>query len=95
MFFKNEKKKPTEFENLLEQNKKKEKMKKENVDVKWVVRIVVISFIISFCLSFVANVTIPNFNIVLGCIITLLFIFIGIVFDIIGVYLELLELLLE
>ena len=85
MFFKKDKKKLTEFENLLEQNKKKEKIKKEKVDIKWIATIVIVSFVISFCLSFIANITIPNLNFIFGCIITLLFIIIGIIFDIVGV----------
>ena len=78
-------KKPSEFKNLLEQNKKKEKIKKEKVDVKWIITIVLIAFVISFSLSFVANSTIPNLSLIFGIIITLLFIFIGILFDIVGV----------
>ena len=78
-------KKVSELKNLLEQNKKKEKIKKEKVDVKWIITIVIIAFIISFGLSFVANSTIPNLSLIFGVIITLLFIFIGILFDIVGV----------
>lgn len=40
---------------------------------------------ISFSLSFVSQMTIPNLNIWIGILITLLFIVIGIIFDIIGV----------
>lgn len=78
-------KKVSELRNLLEQNKKKEKIKKEKVDVKWIITIVLIAFIISFGLSFIANSTIPNLSLIFGIIITLLFIFIGILFDIVGV----------
>ncbi|MBQ3298158.1 MAG: hypothetical protein IJG97_05140 [Bacilli bacterium] len=60
-------------------------MKKEKVNVKWIITIIVVSFIISFCLSFIANSTIPNLSLLLGIIITLIFIMIGILFDIIGV----------
>ncbi len=79
------KKKPSEFDNLVAETKKKEKIKKENVDFKWIITIIIVSFVISFCLSFIANITIPNFNFYLGCLITLIFIFIGIIFDIVGV----------
>ena len=85
MFFKKKNKKPSEFENLVEQSKKKEKIKKETVNYKWIFTIVVLSFVISFCLSFIANITIPNLTFVFGCLITFLFIIIGIIFDIIGV----------
>ena len=83
MFFK--KNKNTEFKNLLVQTEKKEKIKKEQVDIKWIIRIVIITFVISFSLSFVSQMTIPNLSIFWGILITLLFIFIGIIFDIIGV----------
>lgn len=78
-------KKENEFKNLVEETKKKEKIKKERVNVKWIITIVVISFVISFCLSFIANSTIPNLSLVLGIVVTFIFILIGILFDIIGV----------
>ncbi len=79
------KKRENEFKSLVEETKKKEKIKKEKVNVKWIITIIVVSFIISFCLSFIANSTIPNLSLLLGIIITLIFIMIGILFDIIGV----------
>ncbi|MDO5393427.1 MAG: hypothetical protein Q4F33_02400 [Mycoplasmatota bacterium] len=79
------KKKNEELENLIVQTRRKEKVKKEHVDVKWIVKIVVMAFVISFSLSFVSQMTIPNLNIWIGILITLLFIVIGIIFDIIGV----------
>ena len=79
------KKKESELKNLVEETKKKEKIKKEKVDKKWIFLIIGITFIISFCLSFVANSLIPNLSLVFGIIITLIFIGIGILFDIIGV----------
>ena len=79
------KQKTSELKNLVEETKKKEKTKKETVNTKWIITIVITSFIISFCLSFIANTTIPNLSLIFGIIITLIFIFIGIIFDIIGV----------
>lgn len=78
-------KKASEFKNLLEVTKKKEKIKRETVNWKWIRTILIMSFTISFGLSFVAQSTIPNLNLFLGIIVTLLFIFIGILFDIVGV----------
>ncbi len=75
----------SELENLVEQTKKKEKIKKEKVNWKWIFTIVGIAFLISFSLSFIANSLIPNLSLILGIILTLLFILIGILFDIIGV----------
>ncbi len=77
--------KKTELKQLVEETKKKERIKKEKVDIKWLITIVIVTFIISFGLSFVANSTIPNLSLIFGIIITLLFIVIGIIFDIIGV----------
>lgn len=74
-----------ELENLKVQTRRKEKIKKELVDVNWIMKIVIISFSISFVLSFISEVTVPNFNLVLGISVTLIFIAIGILFDIIGV----------
>jgi len=75
----------SELKNLIEVTKKREKIKKEQVDWKWIVTILIISFIISFGMSFISEMTIPNFHLWLGIVITLLFILIGILFDIIGV----------
>ena len=78
-------KKQSELKNLVEQTKRKEKAKKEKVDIKWIISIVITTFIISFLLSLLANTTIPNLSLIFGIIITLLFIFVGIIFDIVGV----------
>ena len=82
MFFK---KKNSELENLVVQTKRKEKIKKEHVNVKWIIVIVSVAFVISFILSFVAQVAIPNLSLFFGILVTLLFVVIGILFDIIGV----------
>lgn len=79
------KKEVNEFENLVEQTKKKEKIKKEAVDFRWIGIILIVSFVISFLLSWIANITIPNLSLLLGILVTLLFIGIGVCFDIIGV----------
>ncbi len=74
-----------ELKNLVEQTKKKEKIKKEKVDKKWILIIVTTTFIISFLLSLVANMVIPNLSLVFGIILTLMFIAVGVLFDIVGV----------
>ena len=79
------KKEKSELDNLVEQTRKKEKVKKETVDVQWIIIILVISFVISFLLSWVANITIPNLSLLLGILVTLFFIIVNICFDIIGV----------
>lgn len=82
MFKKN---KNNELENLIVQTKKKEKVKKESVDIKWIATVTITAFTISFGLSFVSEMTIPNLSLVLGIIVTLLFVLLGILFDIVGV----------
>ena len=80
-----QKKDKSEFSNLLEQTKKREKVKKEQVNWKWIITIVCVSFLISFFFSFISQISIPNLSLWLGILITLFFIAFGILFDIIGV----------
>lgn len=61
------------------------KKKKELVDKKWIIQIIGMAFLISFVFSFLSETTIPKVNVFLGIIILILFILIGILFDIIGV----------
>lgn len=79
------KKKNNEFANLMEQTKRKEKIKKEHVDIKWILTIVIITFLISLIMAFISQTAIPNLSLVLGIILTLIFVLLGILFDIIGV----------
>lgn len=79
------KKSNNELENLKVQTRRKEKIKKELIDKKWVVGIISITFLISFGMSFLSESTIPNLNLVGGIIVALIFIIVGIIFDIIGV----------
>ena len=74
-----------EFHNLLIQTKNKEKIRKERVDIKWIIKIIIIAFVISYSLSFISQMTIPKLSIFGGILVTLIFIFIGILFDIVGV----------
>ena len=84
MFFRKKDEKE-ELKNLLVQTRRKEKIKKEKVNVKWICQIAVISFTISFGLSFVSEMAIPNLSVLFGILLTLAFVAIGIVFDIVGV----------
>ena len=84
MFFKKNDEKE-ELKNLLVQNRRKEKIKKEKVNVKWICQIAIISFTISFGLSFVSEIAIPNLSVLFGILLTLAFVFVGILFDIVGV----------
>ena len=64
---------------------KKSDSKKSIVDYKWIVKIIIIAFIISIIFSFISETAIPNVDIAFGILLTLIFIFIGILFDMIGV----------
>ena len=41
-------KKQSELNKLVEETKKREKTKKEKVDIKWLITIIIVAFIISF-----------------------------------------------
>lgn len=79
------KKKNAEIENLKVQTRRKEKIKKEAVNIRWIGTIILIAFSLSFCLSFISELTIPKLSLIIGIIVTLIFILIGILFDIVGV----------
>lgn len=78
-------KKENIFQNLQIQTKKKEKQKKAKVNIKWIIQIAIISFLISIFMSFLSEITLKNVNLLISIIITLTFIFLGILFDIVGV----------
>ena len=61
------------------------KKRKEIVDKKWVIKILVASFIISIIFTLISETVIPNVGIIVGIFLTLVFILIGIIFDMIGV----------
>lgn len=66
---------------------KKEKKKKDKnlIDYNWVVKIIIIAFVISVIFSFISETAIPNINIMFGILLALFFIAIGVVFDMIGI----------
>ena len=74
-----------EIKNLLKITKKKEKIDKKKTDKKWLIIVILVTFIVSFIMSYISNTAIPNINLFLGIIVTLFFVFLGILFDIIGV----------
>ena len=74
-----------EIRNLINQTKKNEKNKKEMVDIKWILFVIGISFVLSVIMSLISQSVIPHLNIIFGILVTLIFVFIGIWFDIIGV----------
>lgn len=66
---------------------KKELTKKEKnkVNWNWIIKIIIITFVISILFSFISETAIPNLNIFFGIILTIIFIVIGVIFDMIGV----------
>ena len=73
------------LEKLKAETKKKESKHKKLVDKKWIVIIIIVSFLISMVLSLLSELLVPNFSLFLGIIVTICFIALGILFDIIGV----------
>lgn len=64
---------------------KKPVRNKKLVDYNWIIKITIATFFISLVFSLVSETIIPNANIFISIILVLLFIGIGILFDIIGV----------
>lgn len=71
-----------EFKNLKAIEKTKEK---KLVDFKWINKIVILTFMISLGMSFVSGAALPKVPTIVGILIVLLFICIGVIFDMIGV----------
>ena len=65
-------------------NKKPIKEKKKT-EKKWVLTISILSFLISLIFSFIGETVIPNAHIAISIILIFAFIFLGIIFDMIGV----------
>ncbi len=65
--------------------KKKPIKDKKKTDKKWVLIISIISFFISLFFSFIGETVIPNSHILISTILVFSFIFLGIIFDMIGI----------
>lgn len=74
-----------ELKNLKVQNRKKEQKHKEKADKSWIVKIILITFIVSLLFATISETIIPNVNLILGIIILIVFIIIGVIFDMVGV----------
>ena len=59
--------------------------KKKKNNTKWLITITLLAFTISFVFSLVSELTLSKVNLIIGIIILILFITIGIIFDMIGV----------
>lgn len=71
-------------EKYTKEPKKQDKKKSQKTDTKWLLTITIISFLISFCLSLISELIIPNTFIAVSIFLVLMFIFIGVIFDAIG-----------
>ena len=58
---------------------------KKHSKTKWIITITTLAFIISFVFSLISEITLSKVGLILGIVILLLFIGIGIIFDMIGV----------
>lgn len=65
--------------------KETNKKNKNKINWNWILKIIIITFVISVLFSFVSETAIPNVNIFLGIVLTLAFILIGVMFDMVGV----------
>lgn len=63
----------------------KKELNKNKTNWNWIIKIILITFLISILFSFVSETAIPNLNVFWGIILTFVFILIGVIFDMIGV----------
>ena len=74
-----------ELINLKVQNKRKEAKHKEHADKFWIIKIILIAFIVALMFAIISETIIPKVNIVIGIIILIVFIILGVIFDMVGV----------
>ena len=63
---------------------KKDQNNKQKADASWLIIVILLSFTISFVMSLISELIIPNSFITVSVFLVLIFIFIGIIFDMIG-----------
>lgn len=74
-----------ELLNLKVQTRRKELKHKEKIDKLWILKIVLIAFIVALTFAVISETLIPNVNLVIGIIILIAIITLGVVFDMVGV----------
>ena len=72
-------------ENYSKKVNKKPVKEKKKTDKKWVLTISILSFLISLLFSFIGETVIPNAHIAISVMLIFLFVFLGIIFDMVGV----------
>lgn len=65
--------------------KKIKQISKKSEMYKWVIQLTLLAFVISFGFSFISEISLKKANLLVSIIVVLIFIFIGIIFDMIGV----------
>lgn len=75
----------SEIEKSKKKNKKNKKKVKNKSNHKWVIQTTIFAFIASLIFSLISEVTIPNSNVFWGIILVIIFILMGIFFDILGI----------
>ena len=65
--------------------KELKKKKKTLVDYNWIIKIIIITFVMAVIFTTISETIIPNVSILFSILLTLIFIGLGIIFDIIGV----------
>ena len=72
-------------EKIKQRNRKKEKEKKKDENIKWFIEVFVMTFILSMLFSYLSTNGVSNLSLVPAMLILVAVIFMGIIFDIIGV----------
>lgn len=64
--------------------KQQKETKKSNSNNSWVIKVMILSFTISATLSYISKSALSEVNVVIAFVLLLLFIFLGIIFDVLG-----------
>lgn len=72
-------------ENYAKKARKTEPRTKKKIDIKWITIVTISAFIISFVFSIIGENVVPNAPLFLSFILVFFFVFLGILFDIIGI----------
>lgn len=74
-----------EFTNLKVLTERKEKKNKRIVDIKWILKITLLAFILSIGFSFLCEMALPKVDLLIEILLIFLFILLGVLFDMVGV----------
>jgi CBS domain containing-hemolysin-like protein len=64
---------------------KEDKKRKTKSNINWILKVTLVTFIVSIILSFFSSAVISNINILFSFLFVVIFIFIGVIFDMIGI----------